>query len=272
MSIIQRKGRKFKLFFTVITGLYLLVGLGLYMFQENMIFIPSRLDQDYQFSFDYHFEEIFLRANDGANINALYFEAKKPRGVILYFHGNAGNLARWGDIVSPFIELNYDVFVMDYRTYGKSTGSLSENALYKDAQLCYDYLTRDYDEKDIIVYGRSLGTGIASNLASQNNLKLLILETPYYNLMDIGKHRFPMYPFGQMLKYKFPSNEFLKKVKCPVIMFHGTDDDVIPISSAEKLFSELNSDQVEFHIIENAGHNNLIDFVDFRNQIEAILY
>jgi len=271
MLIIRRKDTKLKLILSLITGFYLLGGLGLYLFQESIIFLPTTLDQDFEFRFDHSFHEVFLKSEDGANINALYFEAEKPKGVILYFHGNAGDLSRWGNIVSPFVDMNYDVFVMDYRTYGKSTGSLSEEVLYSDAQLCFDYLTRDYDEDDIIVYGRSLGTGIAANLASKNKPKRLILETPYYSLTDVGKHRFPMYPFKSLLKYKFPSNIFLKDVKCEITMFHGTGDRVIPISSAQKLYDSLQPLNINFHIIEEAGHNNLGEFDDFTRKMDALL-
>lgn len=271
MLFIRRRRAKFKIFLGLLLSIYLLVGIGLYLFQEKMIFLPTELDKDYRFNFDHNFHEVFLNTEDEAKINALYFEAENPRGVILYFHGNAGNLARWGKIVSYYVDLRYDVFVMDYRTYGKSSGKISEDALYKDAQLCYEYLTRDYDEKDIIVYGRSLGTGLAAYVASRNNPKHLILETPYYNLIDIAKSRFPIYPIAPLMRYKFPTNEFLKGVKCNVTMFHGTTDKVIPLASAEKLFTEIDLPNTRLNIIEYAGHNNLIEFDDFRQAIELLL-
>ena len=142
-----------------------MIGASLYFFQEKLLFLPTKLEQDYKFQFNYPFEELFLKTDEEAVINAIHFKVKKPKGVILYFHGNAGDLSRWGNITEYFVDKDYDVLVMDYRTYGKSTGKLSEDAFYKDAQFCYDYLLKQYSEEDISLYGRSLGTGIASYLA-----------------------------------------------------------------------------------------------------------
>ena len=160
---------------------------------------------------------------------------KNPKGVMLYFHGNAGDLSRWGTIAEYFVAKHYDVLVMDYRTYGKSTGKLSEQTFYDDAQFCYDYLLKSYSENEITIYGRSLGTGISTFLASKNKPKQLILETPYYSILDVAKQRFPIFPVSSLLKYKFPSHEFIKKVNCPITIFHGTEDAVVPYTSAEKL-------------------------------------
>ena len=123
----------------------------------------------------------------------------------MYFHGNAGDLSRWGQIVSYYVDLQYDVFIMDYRTYGKSTGKLSEQALYDDAKVCYDYLKEKFDPSRITLYGRSLGTGIATQLASFNKAQRLILETPYYSLVDVAKERFPFLPVQSLMQYELPS-------------------------------------------------------------------
>ncbi len=217
-------------------GLYLMIGTALYFLQEKILFRPTVLNQTYVYKFSYPFEELFLKAEDNAVINAIHFKVKDPKGVILYLHGNAGDLSRWGKITEYFVEKNYDLLVMDYRTYGKSTGALSEHALYSDAQLCYDYLKDRYNEDEITIYGRSLGTGIATYIASKNYPKQLILETPYYSIVDVAKYRFPFFSVEQMLHYKLPTNEFIQKVKCNIYMIHGTDDHVVPFESGEKLF------------------------------------
>jgi len=127
---------------------YIMIGGLLYFLQEKLIFHPSILAQDYQYEFRVNFEELFLNTSDNAIINALHFKIDKPKGVILYYHGNAGDLSRWGEVVQYFVEQQYDVLVMDYRTFGKSTGKLSEEALYSDAQFCYNYLLKTYDESN----------------------------------------------------------------------------------------------------------------------------
>ncbi len=248
-----------------------MIGASLYFLQEKLLFLPTTLPQDYTYQFEYPFEEVFLNTSEAAVINAIHFKAEHPKGVILYFHGNAGDLSRWGTIAEFFVANHYDVFIMDYRTYGKSTGALSEQAFYNDAQYCYDYLLKQYSESDITLYGRSLGTGIATYLASKHQPKQLILETPYYSILDVAKQRFPIFPIKPLLKYKFPSNEFIKNVECSITIFHGTDDSVVPYSSAKKLYAAVPEHDIEFITIKNGEHNNLIDFNDYKITIELIL-
>lgn len=247
-----------------------MIGSALYFFQEKLLFLPSTLEQNYQYQFHHNFEELFLKTDENSTINALHFKVEHPKGVLLYFHGNAGDLSRWGIIAEYFVDMQYDVLIMDYRTYGKSTGKLSEEALYSDAQYCYDYLLKQYSENEITLYGRSLGTGIASYLASKNNPKQLILETPYYSILDVAKVRFPLFPLKQVLKYHFPTYQFLSKSKCPITIIHGTDDGVVPYASGKKL-SELHIEKLNFITVEGGDHNNLIEFEDYRAAITSIL-
>ncbi|MDG5489939.1 alpha/beta hydrolase [Psychroserpens sp. SPM9] len=248
-----------------------MIGASLYFLQEKLLFLPTVLEQEYQFEFKADFEELFLKPTEDVSINAIHFKAEKPKGVILYFHGNAGDLSRWGTITEYFVDKHYDVFIMDYRSYGKSKGKLSEQAFYDDAQYCYDYLLKQYSESDITLYGRSLGTGIATYLASKNKPKQLILETPYYSILDVAKHRFPVFPVAILLKYKFPSNEFIVNVDCPITIFHGTEDKVVPYTSAEKLKAVASKKDITFITIEGGSHNNLIEFEDYLNGIDHIL-
>ena len=243
----------------------------LYFLQEKMIFLPSKLPQDYRYSFRHDFEEINLETEDGYVLNSIHFKQVRSKGLILYFHGNAGDLSRWGNITSFFVDKNYDVLVMDYRSYGKSTGKLSEDALHTDAQMFYDYALDRYDESDIILYGRSLGTGIATRLAANNNPNRLILETPFYSLMDIAKGRFPFLPIKWLMKYKFMSHEFIQKVTCPIAIFHGTKDRVIPYESGKRLFNAIPHGAKEFFTISEGGHNNLIEFDNYKKGINKAL-
>ncbi|WP_323786838.1 alpha/beta hydrolase [Psychroserpens sp.] len=249
-----------------------MIGASLYFLQEKILFLPTTLAQDYQYDFRYPFEELFLKTAEDVTINAIHFKTQNPKGVILYFHGNAGDLSRWGIIGEHFVSLNYDVFIMDYRTYGKSKGKLSEQGFYDDAEFCYNYLLKSYTEEDIVLYGRSLGTGIATFLASKYQPKQLILETPYYSILDVAKHRFPMFPVKTLLKYEFPSNEFITNVECPILMLHGTDDTVIPYRSAEKLKGVAPEKTTSFITIEGGDHNNLISFDLYKEGIKALLF
>ncbi|WP_298898033.1 alpha/beta fold hydrolase [uncultured Psychroserpens sp.] len=263
--------KRLKNLFKVLIVLYVMIGTSLYFLQEKLLFLPTTLEQNYQYSFDYPFEELFLKPSTNVSINALHFKADNPKGVILYFHGNAGDLSRWGKITEYFVAKNYDVLVMDYRSYGKSTGKLSEQAFYDDAQYCYDYLLQRYSENDIILYGRSLGTGIANYLASKNKPKQLILETPYYSIVDVAKHRFPILPVSTLLKYKFPSNEFIVDVNCPITILHGTDDSVVPYASAEKLMAVAPKELTTFITIKGGSHNDLVAFERYKETIDMVL-
>ena len=273
MSFILQKDLKLKLkrLLVVVLVLYAMLGTSLYFLQEKLLFWPTVLPQDYQFQFNYPFEELFLKTAEDVTINALHFKANQPKGVILYFHGNAGDLSRWGLIAEYFVGKGYDVLIMDYRTYGKSIGKLSEEALYHDTQFCYDYLKKRYDESDITIYGRSLGTGIAAYVASKHNPKQLILETPYYSMVDVAKKRFPIIPVKQLLNYELPTHKFLQNVNCPITMLHGTNDKVIPIASAEQLYQSASNHQIEFKIIEGGSHNNLSEFDDYLYLVDQVL-
>ena len=267
----KRRMQRFKKGIYVLILLYVMIGSSLYFFQEKLIFLPTKLPQDYTFEFSHPFKELFLKADDGAVINAIHFKTEKPKGVILYFHGNAGDLSRWGKITEFFVEKDYDVFVMDYRTYGKSKGDLNEQALYNDAQMCYDYILEQYGESEIVIYGRSLGTGMATYLASNNYPGQLILETPFYSLTDVAKHRFPMFPNNKLLKYDFPSYKYMQDVSCPISIFHGTNDAVIPYVSGEKLFNSILQKEKVFFTIDKGEHNNLIEFESYLKGIQKTL-
>ena len=238
------------------------MGLGLlYFFQEKLIFLPEDMPQEYVYDFPNKFEEFFIESEDGARLNALHFKAEKPRGVILYYHGNAGNLQKWGVIASHFLEYHYDVIVMDYRGYGKSTGKLSEEAMYRDADLFYNKALELFPEPKIIVYGRSLGTTFATYVTSKHKPKKLILESPFYNLREIGEKRFPYLPVKSLLKYTFPTGQYMARIEnTQVTIIHGNDDSIVPIEYGKKLFSVIPEEFRTFVEIEGGKHNDLINF------------
>lgn len=251
--------------------IYGFVMIMLYFFQEKLIFLPTTLPQTYTYQFSEPYEELFLTTKDGASLNGVHFKKENAKGLILYFHGNAGDLSRWGTIATFFVKKGYEVLIMDYRTYGKSTGKLSEDALYRDAQIFYEYALAHYKESEITVYGRSLGTGIASYIAAENRPSQLILETPYYSLMDVAGNRFPFLPVKWLLRYKFPSFEYLQRATCPIVIFHGTDDSVVPYDSGKRLYEAIAGNHKKFYSIEGGSHNNLVDFEAYTNGISEIL-
>mgnify|MGYP000182348378 CR=1 FL=1 len=186
--------RRLKKWGVVLLLLYILITVLSYTYQEKLIFFPSKMPMNHVYDFCQPYEELFIKTDDGADLNAAYIKQDSAKGAILYFHGNSGNISHLIHVANLFSRKGYESILIDYRTYGKSTGELSEEALYNDAQLFYDYAAKKYDESKIIVYGRSFGTGIASWLASNNKPAKLVLESPFYSAVALGKHRFPFLP------------------------------------------------------------------------------
>ena len=253
----------------IILVLYLLLIIALYFVQEKFIFFPSHLTQDFEFQYFENTAEVFLDIDAHTKIHALHFRVNQPKGIILYFHGNARSLDDWGFAAQDFTALGWEVLMPDYRTFGKSTGKLSEKALYADALRWYQHIQKNYSEQDIIIFGRSLGTGIATQLASINSPKHLILETPYLSLAHMVRLKMPFVPM-QLLAYKFLSHRNIKKVNAPIDIIHGTQDALIPYGQAKKLASIM-SEQTTFTTIEGGGHNDLSQFKEWKKRIGEIL-
>lgn len=255
---------------TILFSIYILLCGLLYFFQEKLIFFPQKLDKNYQFQFGQKFEEFNIKTTDGKLINGLLFKADSSKGLIFYLHGNAGSLSSWGDVAKTYTDLNYDVFILDYRSYGKSEGEINgQNQLFEDNQTAYNELKKSYNENKIIVLGYSIGTGLASKLASTNNPKLLILQAPYYNLTDMMKQRFSFIPTF-ILKYKFATNEYLKNCKMPVVIFHGNSDEVIYYGSSLKLKEEFKK-QDTLITLNGQGHNGMTDNEEYKMELTKIL-
>jgi alpha-beta hydrolase superfamily lysophospholipase len=207
-------------------------------------------------------------------ISAVLFKAPdRPKGMVLYFHGNARNINRYAKLMPNFTRNGYDVLILDYREFGKSTGELTEASLYEDALLMYKVARTRFAPWQIVVYGKSIGTGIAAQLASVRDCKRLILETPYYSLADVAASSVRVFPTGVidfMLKYKLPANEFLPKVTAPITIFHGTEDNTVPYASGKKL-EEFFKKGDEFITIKGGQHNNLNDYPLFQAKLDSVL-
>lgn len=246
--------------------------------QEKVVFLPVKLPEDFEYSFDCAFEEYFFDTPNEGKINAVHFKIQKPKGVILYFHGNSDNLVRWGKIASELTGFGYDVFVPDYRHYGKSTGPRNEEYLFSDAQFCYDFLKKQYGEENITVYGRSLGGAFAVKMAADNEPKKLILEATFFNLQDIVNRWLPnsaTEKISPKMTYHFHSNKNILEVNCPLYHFHGDKDFVVPINSGKKLFETLHTEKPElekkFIEIKGGSHDDLSKFEEFQTELNRIL-
>lgn len=257
-------------FFKITLVLYFLLCTLLYFFQERIIFLPQKLNKNFKFQFNQNFEERNFKTSDDKLLNGLLFKAENSKGLIFYLHGNAGNLSSWGFVAKTYTDLNYDVFILDYRGYGKSEGKItSQQQLFEDVQLVYNEVKKEYNENKIVLLGYSIGSGMASKLASDNNPKLLILQAPYYSLTDLAKHTFPIIP-SFILKYKLENNKYIKDCKMPIVLFHGKEDAVIYYESSVKLKEECQNIQ-ELITIKDLGHNGMTDDQNYKREIKKIL-
>ncbi|RYD96857.1 MAG: alpha/beta fold hydrolase [Sphingobacteriales bacterium] len=249
---------------TLIAGLSLI-----YFFQERIIFQPQKLAKEYAFQFLQPFEELNIPVDEQTTLNGLLFKTGVPKGLIIYLHGNAGSLASWGKVASTYTDLNYDVFIYDYRGYGKSEGTIkSEAQLFTDNQKVYEYLAH-YNYKKTIIIGYSIGTGMAARLAATYPPDLLILQAPYYSLTDLVQHSFPVLP-SFLLKYKFETYKLLNNCSFPVLLFHGDQDEVIYPHSSEKLLKVLKPAD-RLILLKGQGHNGITGNPDYIKTISKVL-
>jgi pimeloyl-ACP methyl ester carboxylesterase len=253
----------------VLIALYFGLILLLYLKQKDFIFYPTKLNQNYNFSQFTNFEELYFAKNE-ATIHAIHFKTENPKGIVLYFHGNAGAVDKWGYAASDFTSRNYEVLMQDFRSYGKSTGTLSEENMNEDALMIYNKLIEKYSPSKIIIYGRSLGSGVACELSTKVDSKLVILETPYSSIDAVAKRGFFFLPVSKLLKFHFYNDQKIKKLKAPVHIIHGTEDELIPYPQAVKL-AEIYGDHSILTTIEGGGHNNLSSFDLFQKTLDELL-
>lgn len=249
--------RKMLYLLAVIIIGYLVGCLVLYFFQEKLIFHPYRLPVDRVFHFDQPFEEHFVKANDGVKLHAIHFHPRgESKGMVIYYHGNGGSMDRWGYVAQDFTDRGYEVFMTDYRGYGKSEGNIeSEEQFVSDAQLLYEYGVALTPGKRVVVVGTSMGSGVAPGIAAKYQPDVLILNTPYNSLLDVTKHHtFGILPIGWILKYQLKSEDLIGQYNGPVYIIHGTADKTVPYACAEKLAAKSNPANTTFITVKDGTH------------------
>ena len=250
---------------------YFLISLLLYILQDYLLFKPEKLPADFQFYYEHQeTEEYNVETRDGAVINGLRFKAKNPKGIVFYLKGNSKSIKGWGKFAVDFTRHGYDVLMVDYRGFGKSTGRRTQKAVKRDMQVVYDKIKQKVDEKYIILYGRSLGSGFATKLASMNNPRMLILDAPYYSLKNVAKKYIPFMPLSLLLKFPMPTYKWLKYVNCPIHIIHGTDDNLIPYKTSVKL-SKIKPAQTTLYTVIGGGHKNLNTFESYHKMLSDII-
>ena len=256
----------------IIIAIYLALSILLYYLQDYFLFKPEKLPKDFQFYYEnQNTEEHNLETRDGAIINGVLFKPKgESKGIVLYLKGNSKSIKGWGKFAVDFTRHDYTVLMVDYRGFGKSTGRRSQKAIKRDLQVVYNKIKEQTKEERIILYGRSLGSGFAAKLASINNPRMLILDAPYYSLTKVTARYAPFMPLSVLIKYPLPTYKWLKYVKCPIHIIHGTNDQLIPFKTSVKL-SKINPKISRLYPVIDGGHKNLNNFESYHKMLEEIL-
>jgi len=242
---------------------------ALYFKQERLIFPGRPLPADFQFQFDQRFEEVRIPV-PGATLHALHFIQEQPRGLVFFLHGNVGNLQTWTTGMDFYRRVNYDLFIIDYRGYGKSTGRIeSEAQLDADVRAAWDAIAPRYRGKPIVIYGRSLGTGLAAKLASEVDAQLLILVSPYSSLAASAREAYPLAP-EWLLKYPLRTDQVIGSVKMPIVLIHGSEDRKIAVEHSQRL-AALAHAPVELIVVDGAGHDDIHRFPAYLDSLAARL-
>ena len=243
-----------------------------FYFGQNLFFFrPERLPKWFTYKYPFPFTEVNFDMEDGGMVNALHFRVPNSKGVVFYIKGNSRSIKGWGKFAKDFVGKGFDFFILDYRGFGKSRGKRTEEILFSDLQQVYKWLATEYEEEQIVLYGRSLGSGLAARIASWNHPRMLVLDCPYYSfLYHIKRYAFIL-PVQWLLHYHIRTDRFVKKVHCPVHILHGSRDRLIPYKQSEMLRA-INPDNIQLFPIEGAGHNNLPDFPHYHDLLYDILH
>jgi len=224
--------------------LFFLVLLNLLMFfqQSSMTFYPYKALGATPADWQLDYEDVMLNTEDGVDLHGWYLPRKGAQRVVLFFHGNGGNISHRGDSLDIFHRLGFNVFIIDYRGYGQSDGSPSETGLHKDAQAAWQYLTeqRGFAAGDIVMFGRSLGGAVASRLAADVQPGALVVESTFSSARDMAQSLFPLLSRVIVMRYDFKTSTYIKQVRSPVMVIHSPNDDIIPFHLGEKVYAAAN--------------------------------
>lgn len=256
----------------IIAVVYVAGGAALYFLQDAILFHPVRLKRNFNYNFPEPHKDISIPLNSKDTLNLLDFTSTDTvtKGIVLYFHGNKRNISWYSKYIPYFTRHGYQVLMIDYPGFGKSTGKLTEKRLYDWALQVYKIAIKRFAADSIIIYGKSMGTGIAAELASRRDCKRLILETPYYDFPAVVQHYLPIYPVRFLLKYELPTYQYLQDVKAPVSIFHGTRDGIVAYKNSRKLQASLKKTD-ELITIKGGSHNDLYKYPLTINKLDSLL-
>jgi fermentation-respiration switch protein FrsA (DUF1100 family) len=240
----------------IIVPSLLLLNVLMYFQQPHMIFYPTRELHQTPADWGLDYEDVTFNTTDNVKLHGWYIPSQQSEQVLLFFHGNAGNISHRGDSIEIFHRLGLSVFIIDYRGYGKSEGKPDEQGLYRDASAAWRYLTdeKGFANNQILIFGRSLGGAVAARLASGVQARGLVLESTFSSARDFARAAFPVLSRLVFTRYDFNTAENIQRVDYPVLVLHSPDDEIMPFRLGEKVFQSAH--QPKYFVRMQGDHNN----------------
>lgn len=251
-----------KILFYIFIGGYLILITLMYIFQSKLIYFPiTSIDKNPK-AIDLEYESIIFEANDKTKLHAWYIPKKDAKTTLFFLHGNGGNISHRLDSIKNFNSLGMNVFIFDYRGYGNSEGTANEQNTYDDAKNAWKYLLKhkNIKDKDIIIFGRSLGGTIAAKLGSELNPKAIILESTFTSVKEFASDAYPFVP-KFLIRFKYETTKYLKDINYPILIIHSEDDNIIPFKYGESVFKNANEPKT---FVKIKGNHNY-GFIESKN-------
>ena len=258
-------------FIFVIVASYGLLIVVVYFMQDRMLYLPNVAGRALTMTpidvgMDY--QDVYIDTVDGVTLHGWFIVGQSSQ-VLLFFHGNAGNISHRLDSIRQFQELDLSVLIIDYRGYGQSGGKTSETGIYHDADAAWRYLTEDrgISASDIVIFGRSLGASVASRLAAKHQPMALIVESSFTSVPDIAQELYPWLPARWLSRFSHATRDNVRDVRCPVLVTHSRDDEIIPFHHGEAIFTAANEPRTL--LVLHGSHNDAF-LRDERAYIEGV--
>lgn len=256
----------------LVAGAYAALLVFLFFSQSRLLYLPNLPSREVIATPEevgLAYEPVTIVTEDGVSLDGWFIPARQSRGVLLFFHGNAGNISHRFDSLKIFNELGLATLILDYRGYGRSQGRPSEEGTYHDANAAWRYLTeqRRIAGEDIVLFGRSLGAAIAAYLATKHTPRALIIESAFTSVPDIAAEVYPFLPARWLARFHYNTKAHLRSVSCPVLVVHSRDDDIIPFAHGRRLFTAANEPKQFLEI--RGGHNDGI-FVSRQSYVDGL--
>ena len=232
---------------TSIALAYLVINLFIYFYQRNLLYNPS--ENNYlNDTINFNYKEIFIETDKNIKLKSWFINKDlKKFKTLVFFHGNAGNLLNRVHKINELNKLDINILLTSWRGFSENKGKPSEKNLYYDAQQIIDWLkVQGLDNKDIVLYGESLGTGVATELASKNNFGGIILESPFTSMVDTAKIYYPYLPVNFLLKDRYDSKSKISDIKTPILIMHGKMDNIVPQQMGLELFEKANNPKYSY--------------------------